>query len=68
MMNAVVCHELGLFLIGELFQSNLPADAKLFNEYHALLVRAGKEFCRPKARCSNCPLENLPHTLDPECF
>ncbi len=52
----------------ELFQSNLPADSQLFNEYHALLVRLGKEFCRPKAKCSGCPLEKLPHTLDTEYF
>jgi endonuclease III related protein len=48
----------------ELFQSNLPQDVQLFNEYHALLVRLGKEFCRPTARCHGCPLEKLPHTLD----
>jgi len=50
----------------ELFESSLPPDTHLFNEYHALLVRAGKEFCRPKARCTKCPLEKLPHTLDVE--
>jgi len=47
----------------ELFESNLPQDAQLFNEYHALLVKVGKEFCRPKARCAGCPLEKLPHTV-----
>ena len=52
----------------ELFQSNLLQDSQLFNEYHALLVRLGKEFCRPKAKCSACPLEKLPHTLDTEYF
>jgi endonuclease-3 related protein len=52
----------------ELFESSLPADTQLFNEYHALLVRVGKEFCRPKARCHGCPLEKLPHTLDVEYF
>jgi len=52
----------------ELFESSLPTDAKLFNEYHALLVRVGKEFCRPKAKCPGCPLEKLPHTLDFEYF
>ncbi len=52
----------------ELFQSNLPDDVQLFNEYHALLVRAGKEFCRPKAQCPGCPLEKLLHTLDIENF
>jgi len=48
----------------ELFQSNLPEDAQLFNEYHALLVKVGKEFCRPKARCAGCPLEKLPHIVE----
>ena len=51
----------------ELFESNLPQDTQLFNEYHALLVRTGKEFCRPKAHCPGCPLEKLPHTLENEC-
>jgi len=48
----------------ELFESNLPPDLKLFNEYHALLVRLGKEYCRPRPRCSLCPLEELPHTVN----
>lgn len=48
----------------ELFQSNLPQDPQLLNEYHALLVRVGKEFCGPKAKCHRCPLEKLPHTTD----
>jgi endonuclease-3 related protein len=52
----------------ELFQSNLPQDAKLFNEYHALLVKVGKEFCRPKARCHACPLNQLHHTTENELF
>jgi len=52
----------------ELFQSNLPQDTQLFNEYHALLVKVGKEFCKPKAKCTGCPLEKLPHTLDIEYF
>jgi endonuclease-3 related protein len=52
----------------ELFQSNLPQDVQFFNEYHALLVKVGKEFCRPKARCSGCPLKKLPHRLDDEYF
>lgn len=47
-----------------LFESNLEHNAGFFNEYHALLVRVGKEFCRPTARCEGCPLEELPHTLE----
>jgi endonuclease-3 related protein len=52
----------------ELFQSNLAEDVQIFNEYHALLVRLGKQFCKPKALCPGCPLESLPHTVDIECF
>lgn len=52
----------------ELFESNLQEDVRFFNEYHALLVRVGKEFCKPKAKCNGCPLEELPHTLDIEYF
>ncbi len=51
-----------------LFESNLPEDIQLFNEYHALIVRTGKDFCRPKAKCSSCPLEKLPHTIEIEPF
>lgn len=38
------------------FERNLPQDAKLFNEYHALLVRLGKTFCKKKPNCLECPL------------
>ena len=47
-----------------LFEDNLRDDVKLFNEFHALIVRTGKEFCRPKARCENCPLVKLPHRIE----
>src|SRR3972149_3354876 len=38
----------------EIFMDNLPDDVKLFNEYHALIVRLGKESCKPKPRCEGC--------------
>jgi endonuclease-3 related protein len=52
----------------DLFESNLCREVRLFNEYHALLVRVGKEFCRPRANCTGCPLEKLPHRLDTEYY
>lgn len=40
-----------------LFMSHLPKDVQLFNEYHALIVRTGKDFCRTREpRCDECPL------------
>jgi endonuclease-3 related protein len=41
------------------FESNLPKDAGLFNEYHALIVRLAKERCRKKPDCQGCPLEGV---------
>ena len=41
-----------------LFMDHLPEDVSLFNEFHALIVMAGKDFCRKKKRCTGCPLES----------
>lgn len=50
--------------IRDLFESALPRDARLFNEFHALLVNVGKNWCRAKnPRCSECPLG--PYLLSP---
>ncbi|MGH9862453.1 MAG: endonuclease III domain-containing protein [Candidatus Acidiferrales bacterium] len=41
----------------DFFHQNLPRDARLFNEYHALLVAVGKEYChRVRPDCNACPL------------
>ncbi len=37
-----------------LLMDNLPSDAEMFNEYHALIVRHGKEKCRKTPRCAEC--------------
>ncbi len=44
-----------------LFMGNLPADAGLFNEYHALLVCLGKNVCRSRPLCRQCCLRNICH-------
>jgi endonuclease-3 related protein len=53
-------YEAGYDEIKDYFESNLPQDAPLFNEFHALLVRVGKDFCRRTApKCEQCPLAEL---------
>ncbi len=43
--------------IKALFEEGLPRDAKLFNEYHALVVELGKRIClKNKPLCAECPL------------
>lgn len=37
---------------------HLPREQSLFNEFHALLVEAGKRYCKREApQCDGCPLE-----------
>ena len=44
--------------VQRLFTRHLKKDIRLFNEYHALIVRSGKDFClKNKPRCAVCPLE-----------
>lgn len=45
--------------IRRLFTDRLPRRAGLYNEFHALLVRVGKELCRGVPRCERCPLKYL---------
>lgn len=52
-----VAEEVSYQELQELFMDNLEPDVPLFNEYHALLVRAGKECCKKAPRCNECPLE-----------
>ena len=42
-----------------LFMGNLPHDEGMFNEYHALFVRHGKEACRKDPICKNCSLLDI---------
>ncbi|HNY73441.1 MAG TPA: endonuclease III domain-containing protein [Syntrophales bacterium] len=52
--------------IQRLFMDRLPADAALFNQYHALIVYTGKNYCRKQPRCQECPLYpfSVPQHID----
>jgi endonuclease-3 related protein len=42
------------------FMEALPEEVPLFNEFHALLVRTGKTYCKKKGPlCEGCPLRDL---------
>ncbi|HSH12129.1 MAG TPA: endonuclease III domain-containing protein [Desulfurivibrionaceae bacterium] len=58
--HGLIWEESDYYEMQELFLSSLPEDLALFNEYHALIVRVGKEFCRKtKPRCADCPLREM---------
>jgi len=41
----------------EIFMQNLKKEVKLYNEYHALIVRLGKDFCKKtNPQCEVCPI------------
>jgi endonuclease-3 related protein len=40
-----------------LIETSIPRQAELFNEFHALIVNTGKNWCRKSVpRCEKCPL------------
>lgn len=41
------------------FHFKLKPDVGVFGEYHALIVRHGKEVCRPRPLCSQCCLTEV---------
>jgi endonuclease III related protein len=45
--------------VQRLFEEHLPSDATLYNDYHAQIVRLGKDFCRARPRCPDCPLAQM---------
>lgn len=43
--------------VQDLFMDNLPRDTRFYNEFHALIVRIGKEHCKKvRPLCSDCPI------------
>lgn len=58
--HSLIVEDAGYDEIQELFVGALSEDVRLYNEYHALLVKLGKEFCRKsKPACAACPLDGL---------
>jgi endonuclease-3 related protein len=44
-------------ILQDLFMDHLIEDASLFNEFHALIVQTGKNYCKRRPICDRCPLE-----------
>lgn len=61
--HGMIWPEAGYEEIREYFEGGLERNVQMFNEFHALLVRLGKEHCKPKPLCSGCPLEDWPHRI-----
>ncbi len=56
--HGLIGEEADYHAVQELCVKNLKTSRKLFNEFHALLVKLGKDFClKNKPRCAICPLK-----------
>lgn len=58
-----LCERLGIKepkyeALRELFESNLPKDLEIYKEFHALIDKLGKTYCKTNPQCSACPLVN----------
>lgn len=45
--------------IQDFVMTRLPPHVELYNDYHAQIVKLGKDVCRPRPRCGLCPVHNL---------
>jgi endonuclease-3 related protein len=41
------------------FMRRLPRQVALYNDFHAQIVTLGKDFCRARPRCAECPLDDV---------
>lgn len=56
----LVPEDVGYEELRAFFMDVLPAEVRLFNEFHALIVRTGKMWCAKKAgKCAACPLSKF---------
>lgn len=42
--------------IQRFFQETIPKDVEIYKEFHALIVRLGREICLKNPKCERCPL------------
>ncbi|WP_028574860.1 endonuclease III domain-containing protein [Desulfonatronovibrio hydrogenovorans] len=55
--HSLVHQDVDYHQLREMFMSNLPEDPELYNEFHALVVRTAKKWCKKKnPLCHECPL------------
>lgn len=54
--HGVMAYEKGYDDFQQLFMKHLPRSASFYNQYHALFVNIGKDFCRKRPLCASCPL------------
>jgi endonuclease-3 related protein len=58
--HGLINSEADYYQLQGIFMRNLKNDVQLFGEYHALLVKLGKDYCRKQnPKCEICPLWSI---------
>jgi endonuclease-3 related protein len=57
--HGMIQDEAGYDDLQSFFMDNLPHDVGLFKEFHALLVKTGKLYCKKRPLCLPCPLNTF---------
>lgn len=52
----LIAEKTGYHEVQETVMQHMEKNARVFNEFHALLVKLGKTHCRKTPRCEGCPL------------
>ena len=55
----LIHEEAGYDELQQLAMEHVSNEVEHYNEFHALLVMVGKDFCGPKPKCEKCPLNGL---------
>ena len=56
----IVNEEIGYDELQDIFMKNLESDLELFKEYHALIVKLGKDVClKRNPKCKECCLKKI---------
>jgi endonuclease III related protein len=57
--HGIIQEEAGYDEIQSLFMDNLHHDVELFKDFHALIVKTGKLYCKKNPLCAECPLASF---------
>ena len=58
--HGLISEDAGYHDVQDLVHENFPRNVKMLNQFHALIVEAGKKFCRKKSGlCKECPLKGV---------
>jgi endonuclease-3 related protein len=63
----IIAQDTDYHAVQKLFVDHLKLDGPFFNEYHALIVKLAKEYCRTRPDCAACPLKELNYSLKNKC-